>query len=63
MSGEYTPPKVWTYSEGNGGAFSSINRPTAGARVEQKLPEGKHPFQLYSLGTLLLRCRISGCTA
>lgn len=44
-------PKVWTYKEGNGGKFAGINRPTAGARTEKKLPVGKHPFQLYSLGT------------
>jgi GSH-dependent disulfide-bond oxidoreductase len=35
----------------NGGQFASINRPTAGAREEQELPVGEHPFQLYSLGT------------
>jgi GST-like protein len=51
MSDKYTPPKVWQYAEGNGGKFSNINRPTAGARVEKKLPVGEHPFQLYSLGT------------
>lgn len=51
MSDKYTPPKVWQYAEGNGGKFSNINRPTAGARVEKKLPVGDHPFQLYSLGT------------
>lgn len=47
----YTPPKVWTYDAENGGAFAGINRPTAGARHERELPFGKHPFQLYSLGT------------
>ena len=46
----YTPPEVWTYSE-NGGRFSSINRPTAGARTQRELPSGDHPFQLYSLAT------------
>lgn len=51
MSEKYTPPKVWTFQEGNGGAFANINRPTAGARAEKELPQGKHPFQLYSLGT------------
>tara|TARA_B100000749_G_scaffold280223_1_gene275482 strand:- start:192082 stop:192906 length:825 start_codon:yes stop_codon:yes gene_type:complete len=35
----------------NGGAFASINRPTAGAREEKALPRGEHPFQLYSLAT------------
>ncbi|NVK56794.1 MAG: glutathione-dependent disulfide-bond oxidoreductase [Alteromonadaceae bacterium] len=47
----YTPPKVWTFENENGGQFANINRPTAGARFERKLPQGKHPFQLYSLAT------------
>ena len=47
----YVPPKVWVWDKENGGAFAGINRPTAGARVERTLPVGKHPFQLYSLGT------------
>ncbi len=47
----YVPPKVWKHNEGNGGKFAGINRPTAGARETKKLPEGKHPFQLYSLAT------------
>ena len=47
----YTPPKVWAADEDNGGKFASINSPTAGARFEKELPTGKHPFQLYSLGT------------
>jgi GST-like protein len=47
----YSPPKVWTWDEKNGGAFASINRPTAGARHEKALPVGRHPLQLYSLGT------------
>ncbi|RZF21572.1 glutathione-dependent disulfide-bond oxidoreductase [Halobacteriovorax vibrionivorans] len=51
MSDKYTPPKVWTFSEGNGGEFANINRPTAGSREEKKLPQGEHQFQLYSLGT------------
>lgn len=47
----YTPPKVWHWDSENGGAFASINRPTAGARYDYQLPEGKHPFQLYSMAT------------
>jgi len=47
----YTPPKVWKWEQENGGAFSSINRPIAGATHEKELPVGKHPLQLYSLGT------------
>jgi GST-like protein len=47
----YSLPKVWTWDEANGGTFASINRPTAGARHERTLPVGRHPLQLYSLGT------------
>ena len=47
----YTPPKVWKNDSENGGKFASINRPTAGARHEQKLPVGDAPLQLYSLNT------------
>lgn len=48
---DWTPPKVWTFDEENGGKFASINRPTAGARFDQELPRGKHGLQLYSLAT------------
>ena len=48
---EYTPPPVWVWDKSNGGQFANINRPTAGAQFERELPVGKHPFQLYSLGT------------
>ena len=47
----YTVPKVWTVPESMGGKFGSMNKPTAGARFERKLPKGEHPLQLYSLGT------------
>jgi GST-like protein len=47
----YTPAKVWTWSQPNGGRFASINRPVAGATHEQALPRGRHPMQLYSMGT------------
>ena len=47
----YTPPKVWTWNTENGGRFSKINRPIAGATHEKDLPVGEHPLQLYSLGT------------
>jgi GST-like protein len=47
----YTPPKVWTWNKANGGRFANINRPISGATLEQDLPRGKHPLQLYSLGT------------
>jgi GSH-dependent disulfide-bond oxidoreductase len=45
------PPEIWTWEQGNGGEFASINRPTAGAQREKELPVGKHPLQLYSLAT------------
>ncbi|MDR9485191.1 MAG: glutathione-dependent disulfide-bond oxidoreductase [Sediminimonas sp.] len=47
----YTPPEVWTWQAESGGQFASINRPIAGATHDKPLPEGKHPFQLYSLAT------------
>jgi GST-like protein len=47
----YTPPKVWTWNKPNGGTFASINRPIAGPTHEKELPVGRHPLQLYSLGT------------
>lgn len=31
--------------------MGAMNRPTAGARFDKKLPVGKHPLQLHSLGT------------
>jgi len=47
----YTPPKVWTWDKDNGGQFSNINRPIAGATHDKDLSVGKHPLQLYSLAT------------
>ncbi|HUQ09843.1 MAG TPA: glutathione-dependent disulfide-bond oxidoreductase [Steroidobacteraceae bacterium] len=47
---EYVPPKVWQ-NKPSGGAFANINRPVSGATYEKELPVGKHPLQLYSLGT------------
>ena len=46
----YVPPKVWTPAA-SGGTFANINRPVAGPTHEKALPVGKHPLQLYSLGT------------
>jgi GST-like protein len=51
FSSPYVPPRVWSPATPTGGAFASINRPIAGATHEQELPVGKHPLQLYSLGT------------
>ena len=47
----YKPAKIWTWNQGNGGKFANINRPIAGPTQDKELPVGKHPFQLYSLGT------------
>ena len=48
---EYSPPRIWTWSQENGGAWASINRPVSGATHDKELPVGRHPLQLYSLGT------------
>ena len=48
---EYVPPQVWTWEQPNGGKFANINRPTAGSREEKVLAVGRHPLQLYSMGT------------
>jgi GSH-dependent disulfide-bond oxidoreductase len=50
-STDYMPPKVWAWDKGSGGRFATINRPIAGPTHDQVLPVGKHPIQLYSLGT------------
>lgn len=47
----YVPPDVWTWNAPSGGQFASINRPISGATHDRKLPVGKHPLQLYSMGT------------
>lgn len=48
---EYVPPKIWTWDKDSGGRFANINRPIAGPTHDKALPIGKHPLQLYSLGT------------
>ena len=45
------PPKVWSWDKESGGRFANINRPIAGPTHDEDLPVGKHPLQLYSLGT------------
>lgn len=50
-SSAYTPPQVWTWNKPSGGRFASINRPIAGPTHDKDLPVGRHPLQLYSLGT------------
>ncbi|MCL1146830.1 glutathione-dependent disulfide-bond oxidoreductase [Shewanella marinintestina] len=51
MTNQYTPAKVWTMDNENGGQWASINRPDSGARHEETLPSGEHPLQLHSLAT------------
>ncbi len=50
-SPDYTPPEVWTWNKAGGGRFANINRPVSGATHDHDLPVGRHPLQLYSLGT------------
>ncbi|MGP1354427.1 MAG: glutathione-dependent disulfide-bond oxidoreductase [Parasphingopyxis sp.] len=47
----YEPAKIWTWDKESGGRFANINRPVAGPTHDKELPVGKHPLQLYSLGT------------
>lgn len=47
----YEPPAVWHWDAESGGEWASINRPIAGPTHEATLPRGKHPLQIYSLGT------------
>jgi len=48
---DYSPPRVWTWDQPSGGNFAAINRPIAGPTHVKELPVGRHPLQLYSLGT------------
>ncbi|SFD51648.1 GST-like protein [Bosea sp. CRIB-10] len=48
---DYLPPKVWSWDKESGGTFANINRPIAGPTHDKDLPVGRHPLQLYSLGT------------
>ncbi len=47
----YTPPAIWTPPAASGGRFANINRPVSGPTHDKALPVGRHPLQLYSLGT------------
>jgi GST-like protein len=47
----YVPPKIWTWDAPSGGQFANINRPVSGATHDKALPVGRHPLQLYSMGT------------
>jgi GST-like protein len=50
-SSPYTPPPIWSWNKEGVGRFASINRPIAGPTHDKELPVGRHPLQLYSLGT------------
>ena len=50
-SNHYEPPSVWTWDAESGGKWASVNRPIAGPTHEAELPRGKHPLQIYSMGT------------
>lgn len=50
MAEDYVPPEVWVWDRDAVGSFRG-NRPIAGPTHERTLPQGEHPFQLYSLGT------------
>ncbi|MGO9603728.1 MAG: glutathione-dependent disulfide-bond oxidoreductase [Candidatus Binataceae bacterium] len=50
-SSTYVPPKIWNWNKASGGRFANINRPIAGPTHDKELPVGRHPLQLYSLGT------------
>jgi len=47
---DYSPPEVWQWDREKAGPFS-YNRPTAGPTHEKELPVGRHPLQLYSMGS------------
>lgn len=47
----YVPPTVWQWEGEDEEGFFAINRPIAGPTHDKELPIGKHPLQLYSLGT------------
>ena len=42
---------MWTWDAPLGGTWGAINRPDSGARHDAPLPVGRHPLQLYSMGT------------
>ena len=50
QSSEYVPPSVWQNTQ-SGGRFANINRPVSGPTHDKALPVGRHPLQLYSMGT------------
>lgn len=51
QSQAYEPPKVWTWNRKATSEVAKFNRPVAGPTHERELPVGRHPLQLYSMGT------------
>jgi len=47
----YTPPEIWVWDQEPTRPFGKTNRPVAGPTHEAQLPVGRHPLQLYSMGT------------
>lgn len=47
----YVPAEIWVWNKDSGGAFANLNRPVSGATSEKPLPIGRHPIQLYSIGS------------
>ena len=45
------PPKIEELFAQASGQMATVNRPVAGAKREEELPEGSAPIQLYSAGT------------
>jgi len=49
---DYEPGQVWEWDQGSGvSQVTKLNRPIAGPTHDKELPVGKHPLQLYSLGS------------
>lgn len=48
---EYQVPTVWQAPAAGDDKWAHINRPVSGATHQKELAKGKHPLQLYSLGT------------
>ena len=48
---DYQVPKVWKYDAETMKPVHGSNLPTSGQQTDKELPRGKHPIQLYGLGT------------
>ena len=51
MTDSYTPPKVWTWNQPNGGRFANINRPIAGADPREGAAGRQAPAAALLAGT------------